>query len=425
MSNKKLLSLVCLFTFFDAFSSERRIGKLDSANWDSYFNLGANSFPYSAGQNYPDMSCVGAVVTNDMYGTGTLVAPNVVITAAHVLKNYWSDPTPVPNEWEFILNVDYENASSAQTYAVDSIILHPGWNNRLSYNKGTGDGDRLGVDIAILLLKTSVVGVYPAKLPSGNLEAVGTRAVLAGYGTLVDGISGISDSQNSLRVGGENSLDRVVSLVDAPDVESNSKGGLLAIDFDSSNESHNTLSGVAEDVDYLGSGTSTSIPQSLESSSAVGDSGGPCFIFDNQAWRTVGVVSYGTSNSTYGDITVFTRVANHLEWIKGYLPKWAQAKQTQFTGWIELDWFGSVFCLSNYWNFSPIHGWFYSYGSAGEAFWFWKNNHLEWLWSGLGVYPFLYSNGLGKWIYVNKYQSNKDSLIYYDFEIKDWVSLEL
>ena len=112
-------------------------------------------------------------------------------------------------------------------------------------------------------LKTSVVGVYPAKLPSGNLEAVGTRAVLAGYGTLVDGISGISDSQNSLRVGGENSLDRVVSLVDAPDVESNSKGGLLAIDFDSSNESHNTLSGVAEDVDYLGSGTSTSIPQSL------------------------------------------------------------------------------------------------------------------------------------------------------------------
>ena len=150
MSNKKLLSLVCLFTFFDAFSSQRRIGKLDSANWDSYFNLGANSFPYSAGQNYPDMSCVGAVVTNDMYGTGNLVAPNVVITAAHVLKNYWSDPTPVPNEWEFILNVDYENASSAQTYAVDSIILHPGWNNRLSYNKGTGDGDRLGVDIAIL-----------------------------------------------------------------------------------------------------------------------------------------------------------------------------------------------------------------------------------------------------------------------------------
>ena len=425
MSNKKLLSLVCLFTFFDAFSSQRRIGKLDSANWDSYFNLGANSFPYSAGQNYPDMSCVGAVVTNDMYGTGTLVAPNVVITAAHVLKNYWSDPTPVPNEWEFILNVDYENASSAQTYAVDSIILHPGWNNRLSYNKGTGDGDRLGVDIAILLLKTSVVGVYPAKLPSGNLEPVGTRAVLAGYGTLVDGISGIFDQQNSLRVGGENSLDRVVSLVDAPDVESNSKGGLLAIDFDSSNESHNTLSGVAEDVDYLGSGTSTSIPQSLESSSAVGDSGGPCFIFDNQAWRTVGVVSYGTSNSTYGDITVFTRVANHLEWIKGYLPKWAQAKQTQYSGWIELDWFGSIFSLSNNWNFSPIFGWFYSVGSDGEAFWLWKNNHLGWLWSGFGVYPFLYSNDLGKWIYINKYQSNKDSLIYYDFEIKDWVSLEL
>jgi V8-like Glu-specific endopeptidase len=56
------------------------------------------------------MSCVGAVVSDNLYGTATLVAPNVVITAAHVLKNYWSDPTPVPSKWKFILHTDYENA---------------------------------------------------------------------------------------------------------------------------------------------------------------------------------------------------------------------------------------------------------------------------------------------------------------------------
>ena len=85
----------------------------------------------------------------------------------------------------------------------------------------------------------------------------------------------------------------------------------------------------------------------MEASSAVGDSGGPAFIYDNQSWRTVGVVSYGTSDSTYGDITVYTRVASHLDWIQTYLPSWAQARQTLYSGWMELDWFGHFFALSN------------------------------------------------------------------------------
>ena len=420
-----IISLFYLFAFVDSYSDERRIGKLNSLTWDAYFQLGSNSYPYSSGSSYPDMSCVGAVVSDNLYGTATLVAPNVVITAAHVLKNYWSDPTPIPSNWKFILHTDYENASSLQTYEIDSIILHPGWNDRHIQNSGRGDGDRLGVDIAILVLKTSVVGIYPAKLPTGNLESVGTRAVLAGYGNLVDGVSGIVNSSNSIRVGGENTLDRVVSLVDAPDVKASSKGGLLAVDFDSSNESHNTLSDNFADFDYLGSGTSSSSPLSLEASSAIGDSGGPCFIFDNQTWRTVGVVSYGTSDSTYGDITVYTRVANHVEWIKNYLPNWAQAKRSSYSSWLELDWFGAFFTLSNKWNFHPVHGWFYSSDTDGESLWFWKNNHLGWLWSGLGVYPYIYSNGLEKWIYVSKTNSNKDVLTYYDFEEGDWVSYKL
>ena len=50
-------------------------------------------------------------------------------------------------------------------------FLHPSWVARLSALGGRGDGDKLGVDLAVVLLQEEVVGVYPAKLP---VEGCGT-----------------------------------------------------------------------------------------------------------------------------------------------------------------------------------------------------------------------------------------------------------
>ncbi len=424
MKIKKLVFLFLLIFYpLSFFANERRIGKLDTVNWDSYFNLGSNSYPYAESDIYPSLSPVGAVVSADLYGTGTLIAPNVVMTAAHVLKNTLFDPTPNPASWEFILHTDYENASNVQKYTVESIQLHPGWNKRLVQKNGMGDGDELGVDIALVFLKNPVVGVYPAKLPTGETEAVGSRIVLAGYGTTVDGVSGVINSKNSIRVGGENILDRAVVEVDAPSVAEGEKGGLIAVDFDSPQQDKNTLGLSASMVDYLGSGTSSSSPLPLEASSAVGDSGGPAFLYDNRAWRTVGVVSYGTSDSTYGDVTVYTRVASQLEWIKSYLPSWSSARKTMNDGWLEVEWFGYFFYLENGWNFHVKHGWIYSPNTNGESLWAWQSDDLGWWWSGLGVYPYIYSTNLEKWIYVDVSKTTKDMLTYYDYESKNWVDL--
>ena len=58
------------------------------------------------------------------------------------------------------------------------------------------------------------------------------------------------------------------------------------------------------------------------------------------AWRIVGSVSYGSSDSTYGSVTVYTRLANHKSWLEDFLPPWSQARKTGQGGWLESDWFG-------------------------------------------------------------------------------------
>ena len=59
-------------------------------------------------------------------------------------------------------------------------------------------------------------------------------------------------------------------------------GGLLAIDFDSSSDNHNTLGSGKPILDLLGSGESEVSPLPLEASTAYGDSGGPAFAYSGR-----------------------------------------------------------------------------------------------------------------------------------------------
>ena len=104
MKIKLFLFLISLFAILKySHGNERRIGKLNNISWDNYFNLGSNTYPYIQGLNYPSLSCVGAVVSDDLYGTGTLIASNIVVTAAHILRNTLFQPTPNPSSWELSL----------------------------------------------------------------------------------------------------------------------------------------------------------------------------------------------------------------------------------------------------------------------------------------------------------------------------------
>ena len=405
-------------------SEGRRIGRLETVGWEEYFALGANQSSYVKGENYPDLSVVGALVSNSNgLGTATLIAPNVILTAAHVIKDSYSD-LPNADEWKFYMGDDLQSTvsgsswSSGQVYTIKEFHVHEGWTDRQTLSNPKGDGDLLGVDIAIAILDQNVSGYFPARLPDQDDDPLGRRAILSGYGTLVEGSNGSADTSNRRRTGAENTIDRSVVKVSEDGVPDISLGGLLGIDFDSPSGTNNSLgSGI---FDNLGSGSSVASPLDLEASTAPGDSGGPAFVYTNDTWRVHGVVSYGTDDSTYGDVTIYTRIASHYDWIHTKLPNWHNAKYIGEGNWRESPWLGPLLPYDNNWNFLTKLGWLYVNLAVGESFWAWNYLMQDWIWMSSALFPYVYSYSSGNWIYISESTSNALSIRGYDFAQNKW-----
>ena len=353
-------------------------------------------------------------------GTATLIAPNYVVTAAHVVKNEYSE-IPQAGNWKFIMYYDFGDATSTYVYQVESFVVHPAWTSRQTISNPLGDGDELGVDLALARLARPVTGVYPARLPDTSDDPLGERAILAGFGTLVEGDTGSADSSSERRVGGENIIDRSVAKVSKAGVPESQRGGLLGVDFDSSQNQHNNLrSGI--NIDLLGSGDSQSTPLSLEASTAVGDSGGPAFVRTQGAWRVHGVVSYGTTDSSYGDVTVYTRLASHADWLQQQLPDWPDSRQLTQSNWLENPWLGIFSPVSNGWNYHVQLGWLYIPSTKGNSFWAWSLALDKWIWLSDQAYPFVYcyNQPSSFWIYLLLESSDGAHIRAYDYSSGSW-----
>ena len=404
-------------------ADQRRIGRRHDVDWNSYYQLGNNYGGFEPSDTYPDLSVVGALISStNALGTGTLVAPNYVVTAAHVVKNDYYE-LPDPTKWRFFLYNDFGSAISSQIYQVESITVHPAWVQRQSISNKLGDGDELGVDLAILKLNRAVTGVYPARLPSENDDPLGMRAVLGGFGTLVEGNTGSQNMSNDRRVGGENIIDRSVPKVSKAGVAESQRGGLLGIDFDSPQAQHNILAS-GTSIDLLGNGVSQATALPLEASTAVGDSGGPAFVRTNGYWRVHGVVSYGTTDSSYGDVTVYTRLATHHDWLMQQLPDWPDSKILNDSGWLENPWLGTFIPVSGGWNFHANLGWLYIPSSKGNSFWGWSDLLNKWIWLSDQAFPFVYcyTGSHNFWLFALLQSSNGTILRVYDYSTSSWAS---
>jgi len=212
--------------------------------------------------------CVGSLSAPGMFASGTLVANNYVLTAAHVAEaggtmTFSLPGGPYTRVWQ---------------------TIHPDW---------TGDvGD--GGDFALIRLGTLVLNTQPAVLYTATDE-LGQTGVVVGFGKTGNGDDGAFLPAGTKRAG-ENAWERTGAF----------KGwstSLLLADFDSPSQNKNEFG--------------SPVPLDLEYCVAEGDSGGGLFLDDAGQQKLGGVVSllWPNLDAMYGWVTGVGRVSSHVDWL--------------------------------------------------------------------------------------------------------------
>jgi hypothetical protein len=246
--------------------STRAITIRDDVPDSSYVTLGASA----------DYAAVGKFVNSWGYtGSGTLIAPDWVLTAGHNLTASGSGT--------FTLN--------GVAYASSQVIMNPGWN-----------GDPFhGYDFGLVHLSSPVSSVAPVTLYPGSSE-LGQVGTYAGYGFTGTGLTGYNNVDGLKRA--------------CQDM----------INGDFGNPSLVYGSDFANPRTATGSGFGSSIPLPLQGCVAYGDSGGGVFIADGSQVYLAGVISFvattqGNANSSYGNFSGFGRISAALPWISSTIPE--------------------------------------------------------------------------------------------------------
>ena len=239
------------------------------------------------GKQFP---AVGSVV--GMF-TGTLIAPEWILTCAHGAELI---ERLVPDEKLRIVRL------AGKDYTIAAVVLHP--DRKPSSGPSVDDENSNQHDIALLRLTEPVVNVEPLRLYTGKAEA-GAEGMLVGCGSWIpDGRVGMSLAQAmSAKRGdchaGTNRIDQI------------NESDLLVMTFDAPESG-------ATDLEMGGAG---------------GDSGCPMLIQTDGKWSIVGVSAQGETDMSkgvgrYGDQLMGTRVSKYADWIHATIQRHPTDKRT-------------------------------------------------------------------------------------------------
>jgi Fibronectin type III domain len=89
-------------------------------------------------------------------------------------------------------------------------------------------------------------------------------------------------------------------------------------------------------------------------------------------------------------------------------------------GWEESSWFGTFNVTDYPWIYHQQHGWMYVYGTDPASIWLWTSD-MGFLWTGSGVYPWLWSDTQQTWLYYSVGSSNPR--YFYNWNTQKWVAV--
>ncbi len=199
---------------------------------------------------YPSVGLIGD--NTGYFCTGTLIAPQFVLTAAHCAEG--------------VGNTSGRFQVGSSTYSTSQVFVHPSYNSNLI-------GDDNANDIAIYKLSTPVTNVAPSQIYRST-PTVGQILTLVGFGGGGTGNSGTDGSFGTKRVG-TTPIDSVTPK-------------MIRWTFDNNTESN----------------------------TAPGDSGGPAFVTVAGSTFIAGITSGGElASAGIGDNSFDTRVDAFASWI--------------------------------------------------------------------------------------------------------------
>src|SRR5258706_1292062 len=259
-----------------------------------------------------DYASVGFIVVGSGAGSGVLVAPDWVLTAAHVAADAQSTADVL-----VLFGADPISElidGTGTLYDVNQIRLHPKW---------TGHAED-GYDLALIHLSSPVFGIAPATRYRGSAE-IGHVGTYVGYGAPGDGLTGFDASSAGIRRAGNNVIDGNASLIRGELTSDEAAAQLLLSDFDDPPTGPGYTKGTRN---LLGSATALDLEYSL----APGDSGGGLFITDAGVPYLAGIHSFidalpapagdGVLDASYSDLSGSTRLSGiSNDWIDSVVPE--------------------------------------------------------------------------------------------------------